>query len=127
MLIAQVVQGNEGFMNWLAPGSAVTAVIVVVIIFLRQMRFMQSKHEKAMKDMGDKFGKVADSFQEQIGNLTNTMIANEERRMGQIQQLFDKMMVVSTQSVQAISKLESGFTVLMQRVEMKLDKDKQGT
>src|SRR5436190_24328838 len=107
MLLAEV-----NVLDWVAPGSAVGAVIVVTVLFLKQMRYMQNKYEKSLLSLEQRIVQVADNFSNQVTHLFEQQQRNEERRMQQIQNLFDKMMLVSSQSVQAIAELKQGFMTL---------------
>lgn len=99
--------------EWVAPGSATAAVIVVVLIFLRQMRYMQKRYDTSLNTVVDKLtnklDEAIDGFKQQVRELDEKREKNEDRRMLQIQSLFDKMMTVTTQSVTAISDIRHGF------------------
>jgi hypothetical protein len=105
--------------EWIAPGTSTAAVIFVVIIFLRQMRYMQTKHDKAMTARDEAFGTTIKNVQAQLDRMENQRNANEERRMNQIQGIFDKFLVITTQMVQGMAKLEQGFAVITAKLEGK--------
>jgi predicted PurR-regulated permease PerM len=110
-------------LDWVAPGSSAAAIIVVVIIFLKQMRYMQNKYEKSLQSIEQRLTQITDGFSKQVDRLATQQQQNEERRMQQIQSLFDKMMVISSQSIQAIAELKQGFMSLTAKVEGKIQKE----
>lgn len=100
------------YTEWIVPGSSSAAIILVVIIFLRQMRYMQSKHEKSLQSYEQRLQQIANSFQNQVDRLVDQANANEERRMGQIQAIFDKFMGMSERIVSVLTKLEGQVNAL---------------
>lgn len=109
-------------LEWVAPGTATAAVLLTVWIFLKQMRNMQTRQDKKDAAAEARLVQITTSFQNQVDRLIAQQNANEDRRMMQVEKLFDKFMILSGQTIQTMSELKEAFTALTSEVRnMKKD------
>lgn len=103
-------------LEWVAPGTATAAVLLTVWIFLKQMKSMQVRQDKKDAAAEARLVQITTSFQNQVDRLIAQQNVNEDRRMGQIEKLFDKFMVLSGQSIATMVELKEAFSALTQEV-----------
>lgn len=110
--------------EWIVPGTSTAAVIFVVLVFLRQQRYTANKHERQIAALTTEFRAALTTLQTQLQQMETARNANEERRMNQIQGIFDKFMTLATQMVQGMTEMKHAFAALAAKVEGKIDKEK---